>query len=203
MHRPSDFGRICRGKTSTTWIVSSRSQRRFWPWRHKLVREADGAPLLNSKSADGTPITVSHRHANAPMQDSSALSHGETASAIFQTCLRDWRSLRQMGHAGCAIEHCCHGHCGIDAPERFWRQWHSSQAPSFDALAVDPPGLFPQDRICWCHTVRGSQCSDLLRDAFVAVQSLRNSINLLCDCPVHHLELFFTRRFGGLGEHHV
>ena len=196
----------------------------------ELVSSAANCPMLNSKSADGTPISVVLRHrrqlpsgaiversgreckdfliknqflraylpggytTRVVLQDPVTLTHGKSADAIFQACRKDWRSLRQMGHGGCAIEHYCYDRLGIESHERLWRQWHSLHAPEFDALADGMPAdmfrltEFVLVTACAAHdaqnafrwAVHGSIADkDLIRDTNVPIQSLRNSMDII------------------------
>ena len=55
------------------------------------------------------------------------MQHGKTASAILSASFQDWRSLRQMGHTGCSVEHYVWDRASIIALERMTRQWHLEQ----------------------------------------------------------------------------
>ena len=197
----------------------------------ELIQKVNGSPMLSSKSADGTPISVMHRtehvlpsgekvaragkktceflvknqflRAAVPggtvetrvlIQDPIPLDHGKSASAIFESCVKDWRSLRQMGHAGCAIEHYCFDRFAISAHERLWRQWHAMVAGRFDPMAVGmdvqifrltefvvvtPCALHDaSNALRWALAWKFDD-KELLRDAYIGVESLRNSWNLL------------------------
>lgn len=127
----------------------------------------------------------------ALLQDPLPLTHGKAAPQIFQACLKDWKSLRQLGHQGCAIEHYAFDRCGIKALERAWRQWHALEAPGFDGLS--PPNVpvdvfrlteFVVVTACAAHDANNAfkwalasrfENKDLLRDAYICVESLRNS----------------------------
>lgn len=193
----------------------------------RLVSRAQGAPMLNSKSADGTPITVVSRTQEAlpsgkkvhragrtceeflvknqflrtvlptgecfskvMLQDPLPLANGKAADKIFQACLKDWRSLRQLGHSGCAIEHYAFDRCGITFYEKAWRQWHAMSGPTHDALSPGlPAGIFRLTEFvvvtpCAVHDANNAfkwalasrfDNKDLLRDAYICAESLRNS----------------------------
>ena len=196
----------------------------------ELVAAAHGAPILNSKSADGTPINVAVRYASVLpsgarvrrygrageeflvknqflrvhlpgttmtrvlLQEPQPLSHGKSAAAIFQACKKDWRSLREMGHRGCAVEHFCYDRCGLTAHERLWRQWHAMSAASFGALAAPVPAEvlrlseFVVFTACAAHDAQSAfrwgmrkwlGDKDLLRDVYVCIESLRRSMDLI------------------------
>jgi hypothetical protein len=128
------------------------------------------------------------------LQDPVALSHGKKADNIFQACSKDWKSLRQLGHRGCAVEHYAFDRCCYTAHERTWRQWHAMSAGDFDQLS---PGLpaevfrlteFLVFTPCAAHDCANAlkwslacrfENKDLLRDAYIVVESLRNSWSTL------------------------
>eukprot|EP00974_Lingulodinium_polyedra_P068806 6663290-Lingulodinium_polyedra.AAC.1 len=131
-----------------------------------LVKEARGAPILTSKSCDGTPVQGRKVHASSQLpsgsrvktsskhtlevlvknqfaravlpggevktrvrlQDPVPLEHGKSVPCIAAACLKDWQSLRELGHSGCAIEHYCFDRFGIEALEKTFRQWHAKSA---------------------------------------------------------------------------
>lgn len=209
----------------------------------EFLRDASGAAVLNSKSADGTPISVVVRSRRALpsgdvvarsgrqssefliknqflrafvpgqgcttrvlLQEPVPLTHGKTALAIFSACGKDWMTLRQMGHTGCAIEHYCYDRFGISAHERLWRQWHAMSAEtmgpagphvSLEALRLSE---FVVVTACAAHDAQsafrwGLQAwlgdKDLLRDAYVSIESLRNSMDLI----IGHIGEWVSLRF--------
>ena len=122
------------------------------------------------------------------------LSNGKSARAIFETCKKHWRSLREMGHAGCAVEHYCYDRCGLIAHERLWRQWHAESSRSFGSLCehATPEVLrlteFFVFTACAAHDAQSSfrwamhrwiSDKDLLRDVYVCIESLRKSVDLI------------------------
>jgi hypothetical protein len=124
------------------------------------------------------------------LQDPLALSHGKCVDKIFQACLKDWKSLRQLGHRGCAIEHYAFDRCGFQALERTWRQWHAMSASDFDNLSPSlPVELFRLTEFvvatpCAAHDANNAfkwslghrfESKDTLRDCYICVESLRNS----------------------------
>jgi hypothetical protein len=128
------------------------------------------------------------------LEEPVALAHGKTVHAIAQACLKDWPSLRQLGHRGCAVEHYTWDRFGLTALERFFRQWHQLKAPSFVHLADQTPLAvlslteFVVVTPCAAHDAQnafrwamlpGSQDKDLLRDCYVAVESLRGGMDLV------------------------
>ena len=196
-----------------------------------LVIIVAGSPVLTSKSADGTPITVVKRvDATMPggkkirrtgrecheflvknqfgralmpdgktltrvmLQDPLPLTHGKTSSAMFEACKKDWKSLRECGHIGCAVEHYCFDRCGFSSSERLWRQWHALRAKSFEdqgpqhskeVLALSEFLLFTPCAVHDAHNAfRWSlfwrfKDLDLMRDTYISIESLRNSMGLL------------------------
>ena len=126
-----------------------------------LLRDVQGIAVLNSKSSDGTPMSVHQKKSytlhsgrkftasgkrgadflvknqflrvrlgsewqtRVILQEAVPLAHGKTVPAIQACQLRDWRSLRQMGHAGPSVEHYVFDRASYSAMERFLRQWHA------------------------------------------------------------------------------
>ena len=194
-----------------------------------FVQNAAGAPLLTSKSADGTPLKVVVNHKTtlpsgrvverggktgrefllknqflryyiageaktcAILQDPICLDHGKSAGAIFAACSQHWRTLRELGHGGIAIEHYCYDRGGIEASERYWRAYHD-RAPI--PVAVAPLASEKTLRLtemvivtpCAAHDVQSSfrwgmgqylQDRQLLRDVFIGIEALRHSMDLV------------------------
>ena len=197
-----------------------------------LVAAAAGRPILNHKTADGTPLRVSYtarlRHSGsqrsftrsgkhgaefmmknqmlrclhpsgtlnaARLQDPALMEYGKSAAAQFTLCERGWQSLRQMGHAGCSVEHYCWDRAGIEANDRLWRQWHARKEAEWDRLASQavPRSIlrlteFVVVTACSLHDTQSAfrwglgpklRDSELLRDVYISVESLRNSMDLL------------------------
>lgn len=131
----------------------------------------------------------------AYLADPVAMRFGKTVHAELTICRRDWFSLRQLGHRGFAVEHYCFDRLGLEALERTILQYHAHDAPSYDFLA--PPGLpahlFRKTEIvlvtgCAAHDAHNGlkwghfqefRNAELTRDCFVAVESLRNSADLI------------------------
>ena len=195
-----------------------------------LVMLAAGRPMLSSKSADGTPVSVavqqrrylpsgsvvrrSGRHCveylvknqflrthtddgcatRVLLQDPQPLVHGKKCDAIFSACKRGWVTLRTLGHEGCAVEHYCYDRMGIDSHARLWRQWHQMTQEGFSDMQTDVPTEilrlteFMVVTPCAAHDAQSAfrwgmqealNDKDLLRDAYVGVESLRNSMDLI------------------------
>ena len=192
-----------------------------------LVARADGCPMLTSKQADGTPLTVvlktRHRLPSGQsvvrsgksceefllknqflrvalpggrvetvvlVQEPVALVNGKKSGDIWEACRRDWKLLRDWGHRGCSVEHYAFDRCSYSAYERLWRQWHALQASHHDHLS---PGLpvevfrateFLLFTPCALHDASNAlkwamiskfDNKDLLRDAYIGIESIRNS----------------------------
>ena len=120
------------------------------------------------------------------------LTHGKSAPAILAASHRDWKSLRSIGHSGCCVEHYVWDRAGISALERLTRQWHLAQD-----MTLLPPDV-PEEiaRLtefvcvtpCALHDAQNAfrwglyeQCNDsaLQRDVYIAIESLRNSSDLI------------------------
>ena len=129
------------------------------------------------------------------LQEAQALTHGKKTRAIVAACLADWRSLRQLGHVGCAVEHYCFDRLGIQALERFFRQWHAENSQHHGHLVTDDVDLgtlrlseFVVVTACALHDAQNAfrwgmrshiDDKDMLRDIYVSIESLRNSFDVL------------------------
>ena len=110
---------------------------------------------------------------------------------ILAAARRTWTSLRSLGATGCIVEHYCWDRAGISALERECRRWHLSQ-PIPEAVRY-PEGIrehleFVLCTPCALHDSQNAfrwayldECQDrsLMRDIYIAVESLRNSADLL------------------------
>ena len=120
------------------------------------------------------------------------LTYGKSAPAICGAAFKDWVSLRELRHPGIALEHYVIDRAGYTALERLFRQWHASQplhmlppgvgedvARLTELVAVTPCALHDcQNSFKW--GLLQEFCDrDLMRDIYVAVESLRNSADLI------------------------
>ena len=197
----------------------------------ELVEEAQGMPILNSKSCDGTPISVMHRttrtlpsgtqvktsgragkeflvknqflRVQLPtgewdtrplLQEPVALEHGKSAPAIMAACWQDWKSLRQLRHTGCCVEHFAADRAGLSALDRLVRQWHQHQPVNLPTSVVSP------EIARLCEFVVVTPCAihdsqnvfkrgmhedfsnrDMMRDIYIAIESLRNTADVISE----------------------
>ena len=139
------------------------------------------------------------------LQDPCPLHHGKGAGAIFAACAQHWRSLRQLGHPGIAIEHYCYDRCGLEAQERYWRSWHDA-APIPQCLANHDvaEGTFRKTELvivtpCAAHDAQTAfrwgmgtafQDKQRLRYLYIGIDSLRNSMDFIN----RHLAEWIARR---------
>lgn len=141
------------------------------------------------------------------LQEPVSLEFGKGAHAIHQACMKDWRALRQLGHDGIAIEYYCFDRFAISAHERLIRQWHHLQEPSYAHLAtectVDELHMMEWVLVqgCAAHDAQSAfrwgmgadlKDRDLLRDVYIAIESLRNSTDLLIRYAVQWVALRMT-----------
>ena len=129
------------------------------------------------------------------LSEPTPLLHGKTVPDILLACRQHWRSLRSLGHLGCAIEHYCWDRLSIGALEEQTRQWHASQPlPELPPLS-DPEVVklteFVVVTACALHDAHNSLkwamgCSfadkELVRDMYIGFEALRRSSNLLSKC---------------------
>ena len=111
--------------------------------------------------------------------------------------------MRQAGHQGEALDHYCWDRAKFTALFRLVKAWHRSE--TFQPTVEMPCNFLQMTQFvvttaCCVHDVNkagewaqwGSfHDRDLLRDVFVAFESLRNSVNLIYD----HMDEWIVKRF--------
>ena len=199
----------------------------------RLIGSAQDDPLMQSCSADGTPVTVSmaaavnlpsgrvvrrfgkssheflvsaqftrHEDVSGVIHDSLVtrdpvpLTNGKGADQIFEATRSIWRSLRQHGHKGGAVQHYCFDRCGFEKLARRTHQWHglleSKWAQGDEHLEMLLPLLeWVVVSACSCHDIHNSfkwgmphyfGDTDLVRDCFIGVAAVRNSFDIVLAC---------------------
>ena len=192
--------RSCDG---TPIVVTSRTQQKLSSGDSVHSSGFAGKEFLVSNQFFRTEDANGAFATAVTLSEPVALAHGKSANAILEASRKDWRSLRQMGHFGPAIEHYCWDRAGISTLERLSRQWHlnqdhggrprdlSERASRLLELVVMTP--------CSLHDAQNGfrwgmyeQCSDrdLLRDCYVGIESLRNSADLISS----QMTLWIARR---------
>ena len=120
------------------------------------------------------------------------LTFTKTAPAVFQAAQQHFKTLRQLGHRGPAIEHMVADRCGLTALEKMHRQFHAAQPPMvprpgeesafipyLEFVLVTPCALHDaQNGFRWGYPAQFKD-KQLMRDLYVAIESLRNSADLL------------------------
>ena len=137
------------------------------------------------------------------------LTHGKSAPSIIAASFRDWSTLRELGHHGCCVEHYVWDRASITALDRMVRQYHASKTQSLLPPSVSQEhGKLTQFVVvtpCALHDSQNAfrwslfeECNDtaLMRDTYVAVESLRNSHDLLSI----HLSEWVTTRLQFVGD---
>ena len=184
-HKPIITSKSADG-TPVSASVSKRFRLHLVGKRFRRSGRACKELLLNNEyfrwiSSTGEVVT------RCLLQDPLHLEYGKSVHSIYAACKRDWKSLREMGHKGISIEHYCYDRLGFQAHERTWRQWHAMNAPLFDHLAREPVEVFRLTEFlvftpCAAHDAHNalkwailSTDDDgvLLRDAYIAIESLR------------------------------
>ena len=170
---------------------------------HRTTRRIGKHATVQSCGKEGREFLVSHQFikANLPeagwttkvvLPEPMTLNWGKSAPATLSVAFKEWSSLRQLGHTGIAIEHYAFDRFAIGALERLCRQWHFEQSSS------DPPDGMTVDEAraleivvctpCALHDAQNAfrwaflpQCCDsqLMRDLYVSIESLRNSHSLI------------------------
>ena len=135
------------------------------------------------------------------------LTWGKSALAQVEVNRTRLPSLREFGHRGYAIEAYCWDSCHIQAMARRTMQWHCWRASEWgDESSVhtcaDMLWLRELIFVCPCavHLAQTGlqwglwiefRSKDILRDAFIGIQSLLNSFDLLTE----HLATWLTTHF--------
>ena len=114
----------------------------------------------------------------------------KSAPAVFHAAQKHWRTLRSLGHRGPVIEHYVMDRCGLSALERLAHQFHQAQPldPVYaedahfqylEFVCVTPCALHDaQNGFRWGYAAEFAD-KQLMRDLYVAIESLRNSADLL------------------------
>ena len=170
--------------------------------QHYSSRVLPGAKSQKVRGKEGVEVLASNQFVRCQdpghgwrtvciLAEPVPLSHGKAVPLVLAAARRTWTSLRALGAKGCIVEHYCWDRAGISALERQCRQWHLSQ-PIPDDLpysdAVKPHLEFVVVTPCALHDSQNAfrwgfleECKDrgLMRDLYIAVESLRNSADLL------------------------
>jgi hypothetical protein len=195
-----------------------------------VITIANGQPILNSKSSDGTPTSIVKRMvarmqgtkterwgresceflvknqflrtvsaAGVPttrciLQDPVKLQFGKSAHAIFQCCIRDWSTLRQLGHAGLALEHYSNDRCGATALERIFKGYHALHRSAYNTLcktksySVFENMEFTMFTCCGLHDASNAlkwgvmtrfDESEVLKDVYIVCEALRHATDVI------------------------
>ena len=126
------------------------------------------------------------------LREPTRLSHGKKAAAILAAAHQGWKTLRELGHQGCIVEHYVWDRAGLSALERQTKEWHLSQGPLPESETITPEAQELLEIVvvtpCALHDSQNAfrwgflpQCQDrqLMRDLYITVESLRNSSDLL------------------------
>ena len=120
------------------------------------------------------------------------LTFTKIAPAVFQAAQQHWKTLRALGQRGPAIEHYVMDRCGLTALERLARQFHATQ-PALDPRPEEDTAFLPyfvfvlvthcalhdaQNGFRWGYPAQFKN-REMMRSLYVAIESLRNSADLL------------------------
>ena len=171
--------------TSTKWDLGTTGKKQHTKGR-KGAEFLVGHQFLRTKGLDGVQKTAVRLAEAVPLGETSA-------SATLTAAMKSWKWLRQLGHRGCAIEHFVWDRKGFSKLERDTRRWDEVRAD----VGTCPPHLSQEDHEltnfilvtpCALHDLQNgfkwglkSQVEDtsLMRDLYITVESLRNSMDLL------------------------
>lgn len=128
------------------------------------------------------------------IQDAVPLSEGKSVAAQFQVCTRDWVTARDLGFRGVCTDVYVFDRFALVTWEKLWKRWHKLKQSEYDSMAGEIPLSQFQDMTflfflgCAAHDAHNSlkwalwfrfDTKEVLTDAWVAVASLRNSMDLL------------------------
>ena len=220
-HRPMMTSKSCDGTPIT---VSHRSARKQPGAAGKAVRSA-------GRSCE--EFLVQHQFLRARLgadcwttkvilAEPAPLHYGKSVPAILSASRKHWWTLRALGHRGCVVEHYCWDRFGIISLDRETRKWHAAQplpplplhispevARLTEFVVITPCALHDsQNAFKWSMHDQFTD-KDLLRDVYIAIESLRRSADLI-DTHIYAwiMETMSVRgdRWGGVGRsspHHV
>ena len=179
-----------------------------------LVLPAKGKTTLRSGSeAHEFLITISFLRfidsfgrwsTRAWLHDPRPLTQGKSVPALVSASARIWRSCRQLGHTGPCVEAYVFDRCGFASLKRHFEEWHEQRSDQFGVpdTKFSPELLWITELVvfapCALHDAQnafkwamagGVVDADLLRNVHIAVESLRNSTDLL----VRHVALWVNR----------
>ena len=119
------------------------------------------------------------------------LTKGKAVPMIVAAARQTWQSLRTLGASGCVVEHYVWDRAGIDSLERHCRAFDQAQLlpvhqkysketmSDMEFVVVTPCALHDsQNSFRWGFLEQVSNRA-LMRDVYVAVESLRNSADLI------------------------
>ena len=143
-------------------------------------------------------------HTRVAFSDPQPLVHGKAAPAIVGAVLGHWKTLRELGHMGIALESYCIDRCGFEAIQRLLAAHHEQLHDRFgDPTTLQNPDLlwlmewlFPvgcalhdsQKSLEWCMYSEFHD-RDMIRNTFIGIQSLRNSKDLV----LKHMNLWIAK----------
>ena len=165
-------------------LPSGRLVRRSGKSSHEFLVAAQ---FTRHASCNGTVRTSFNTSDPVPLTD------GKAADRIWEACRARWRSLRQLGHRGGAIQHYTFDRCGFAKLARRANQWHSLLE---DQWAGDDESLnhflplleWVVATPCALHDVQNAfkwglpgffADTELVRDCFIGIASVRNSFDLI------------------------
>ena len=127
------------------------------------------------------------------MESPTPLDEGKTARDQFAVCKRSWKTLRELGHQGPAIQQYLMDRAGMEALCNIFYAWHSLLSKG-DSMPVDD--LHPQNildlteffvrRACalhdaqkaiqWSHPLFADK--EFMKNCHIVIESIRNSMCL-------------------------
>ena len=126
------------------------------------------------------------------MRDPVPLTKGTTVDRIFESIRTQWATLRQHGHRGGAVEGYTFDRKGWAAMARRTKQWHRMLSPGWADPKVSSFALWLLEFVvvlaCAAHDAQNAlkwstkaefDSSELLRGAYLGIESIRNSFDVI------------------------
>ena len=132
--RPILTSKSCDG---TPLSVVHRSSRKLQSGRSVRTTGRQGQEFLLQNQFLRVDMGAQGWQTKVLLSEAQALRFGKSVVAIMAASRQHWRSLRQMGHLGCAVEHYVFDRFAISLLERNVREWHAVQEPPPAPAAPD------------------------------------------------------------------
>ena len=109
--------------TAAVALPSGRVIRRSGKSAHEFLVTSEFIRLAPVDGSSPTCFVVT---------EPTPLTHGKAVDRIVEACRNRWKTLRQRGHRGGALQHYSFDRCGIEKLGRRMKQWHAVVEDTFE-----------------------------------------------------------------------